>query len=42
MPWISTSAAGSHSRVTPTPAMAGYPVPASRRQTAPISFPCAW
>ena len=42
MPWISTSAAGSHSRVTPTPAMAGYPAPASRRQTAPISRPCAW
>ena len=42
MPWISTSAAGSHSRVTPTPAMAGYPVPASRRQTAPISRPCDW
>jgi phenylacetic acid degradation operon negative regulatory protein len=42
MPWISTSASGSHSRVTPTPAMAGYSVPASRRQTAPISLPCAW
>ena len=42
MPWISTSAAGSHSRVTPTPAMAGYSVPASRRQTAPIWLPCAW
>ena len=28
--------------VTPTAAMAGYPFPASRRQTAPISLPCAW
>ena len=38
MPWISTSSSGSHSRVTPTAAMAGYSVPASRRQTAPISL----
>ena len=42
MPWISTSSSGSHSRVTPTAAMAGYSVPASRRQTAPISLACAW
>src|SRR6185312_10013145 len=38
MPWISTSSSGSHSRVTPTAAMAGYSVPASRRHTAPISL----
>jgi len=42
MPWISTSAPGSHSCVTPTPAAAGYSAPASRRQTAPISLACAW
>ena len=41
-PWISTSAAASHRRVTPTAAVAGYSVPASRRQTAPIWLACAW
>ena len=40
MPCSSISAVSSHSRATPMPAIAGYSVPASRRQTAPISRAC--
>ncbi|SLJ11145.1 Uncharacterised protein [Mycobacteroides abscessus subsp. abscessus] len=40
--WISMSASGCHSAVTPTPVIAGYSVPASSRQMRPISLPLAW